>query len=78
MLRPRTVALPKSIPKRYFKEQSPKVFGAGEPNGPPCEDFSRGGEKDIVRHYPYFRARAVDGLVYCAGSKLREPEGFIE
>ena len=27
---------------------------------PPCEDFSRGGKKPLVRHYPYFTARMED------------------
>jgi hypothetical protein len=38
-------------PQLYVKEQSPKVFGAGEHVGPPREDFSRGGKKSLVRHY---------------------------
>lgn len=33
---------------------APNAFGQGEHVGPPCEDFSRGGEKEMVRHYLKF------------------------
>jgi hypothetical protein len=44
---------------RYVKEHPAPSRKAGrcrtgERNSSPREDFSRGGEKSLVRHYPYF------------------------
>jgi hypothetical protein len=36
-----------------MSKNNPKTFGAGERIRPPCEDFSRGSENFLVRHYPY-------------------------
>jgi hypothetical protein len=48
------------VPCTRVPSSSPKRDDAGQVNtgtrtvGPPCEDFSRGMEKALVRHYPYF------------------------
>jgi hypothetical protein len=66
--RPRTVALPKSIPKQYVKEHpSPSrkagLCRTGEHNVSPREDFSLARRNIIVRHYPYFTCTVnVDSL----------------
>jgi hypothetical protein len=37
--------------------RAPKMFGAGEHNGPPREEFTLLVGKSLVRHYPYFTCR---------------------